>query len=187
MTHKKTFLKGIAISIFMLCCSLYSAAEKPTKIYMFGFAASFNDSTVYFTDIQTIDSAYLYGKGKILGGRDNYSYQLRNYMQEHGFANATCVTSFSKTHKDIEKKYVNMKKKYAQKNKYTVKYITSQNFSFYSVKPNSYYEEEQQNIKKAEKPRHKDKRPDNGGQPPMGAGQRNGDMGGRMPMPGGGF
>lgn len=36
--------------------SLYAAGKK-TRVYVYGFAASFNDSIVYFTDIQTLDSA----------------------------------------------------------------------------------------------------------------------------------
>ena len=41
------------------------AALKPKTIYVYGFAASFNDSTVYFTDIQQVDSAYIDSKTKI--------------------------------------------------------------------------------------------------------------------------
>ena len=50
------------------------------KVYAIGFAASFNDSIVYFTDIQEIDSAWINDKNKFLIGRDNYSYQLKNYF-----------------------------------------------------------------------------------------------------------
>lgn len=31
----------------------------PTKVYMFGFSASFNDSLVYITDIQAVDSVMI--------------------------------------------------------------------------------------------------------------------------------
>ena len=34
--------------------SLYAAGKK-TRVYVYGFAASFNDSIVYFTDIQPLD------------------------------------------------------------------------------------------------------------------------------------
>ena len=50
------------------------------KLYAFGFSASFNDSIVYFTDIQEIDSAWINEKTKFLISRDNYSYQLKNYF-----------------------------------------------------------------------------------------------------------
>ena len=57
--------------------TLYAAGKK-TRVYVYGFAASFNDSIVYFTDIQTLDSATIASKSGFLYGRDNYSYQLRD-------------------------------------------------------------------------------------------------------------
>jgi hypothetical protein len=41
---------------------------------------------------------------------------------------------FGKNHADAEKKYVRMKKKYVQGGRYTVKYLSTQDFSFSVVK-----------------------------------------------------
>ena len=61
------------------------------KAYMFGFAASFTDSIVFFTDIQEVDSVWLTPK-KYLAGKSNYSYQLRNFCTDSlGFKNRTVV------------------------------------------------------------------------------------------------
>ena len=93
----------------MLIPALTFAVQKHTPGYICGFATSFNDSTVYFTDIQYMDSTYTDSKTGFLYSRDNYSYQLRGHMQKNGVANPTCITFFSKKRKDVEKKYAALK------------------------------------------------------------------------------
>ena len=113
--------------------TLYAAGKK-TRVYVYGFAAAFNDSLVYFTDIQTLDSATIASKSGFLYGRDNYSYQLRDYLKGHGCATPTCITTFSVKRKDIEKKYVSLKKKYAN-GKYIVKHVTPSEFAYTVISP----------------------------------------------------
>lgn len=124
--------------IFTLILALVAigtqAATKPAKVFMFGFAASFNDSTVYFTDIQEVDSAYIDTKTKFLYSRQNYSYQLRDYLEAQGFKTPTCVTSFALTRKDIEKKYAEMRKKYDDTSKFIVKEVKAPWFEFGAIK-----------------------------------------------------
>lgn len=110
------------------------AADKPTKVYMFGFAASFNDSTVCFTDIQEVDSAYIDSKTKFLYSRENYSYQLRDYLEQQSFNTPTCVTVFALKRKDIEKKYARMRRKYTDNGNYIVKEVSSPDFVYQAVK-----------------------------------------------------
>lgn len=109
------------------------SAMKPAKVYMYGFAASFNDSTVCFTDIQQVDSAYLDSKTKFLYSRDNYSYQLKEYLKGQGFASPTCVTVFATDRKKLDKQLTRMRKKYAN-GKFIVKDIKSSDFSYEAIK-----------------------------------------------------
>ena len=118
----------------LLVAMCVQAAGKRTRVYVYGFAASFNDSTVYFTDIQTLDSATVAARTHFLYGRDNYSYQLRDYLKTQGCSTPTCVTAFALKRKDIEKKYMAMKKKYAN-GKYTVKHIAPTDFSYMVIMP----------------------------------------------------
>ena len=52
--------KQVVLSVIMILCAgaAYGGDFLPTKVYMFGFAASFNDSTVYFTDVQQLEGAW---------------------------------------------------------------------------------------------------------------------------------
>lgn len=150
-----------------------TASAKPIispKGYMFGFVANFSDSVVYFTDIQTIDSVWYDHKTKFLMGRSNYSNQLREY-----FANTlnqthrTCIVIFALTRKEIEKKYLKLKKQYTGKyaGKYDVRVLNENEFRFSPV--NIALEEgiEQPEGKPSKKDKKKDgKRPPRDGKMP---------------------
>ena len=113
-----------------------SAKDKEvSKVYMFGCAASFNASTIYITDIQEIKGAYVAERTKFLVNRDEYSYQLRNYLQGQGNAFPTCITSYAYDRKTIEKKFAKIKKRYIDKNKgrYIIVNISKEQFTYQPV------------------------------------------------------
>ena len=103
------FIRQITLIVALMATLAYipSFAQNRVvpKAYMFGFAASFNDSIVFFTDIQEVDSVWVMPKKKILAGRSNYSYQLRNFCADNlGLKNRIVVVVSSLKRKDIEKK-----------------------------------------------------------------------------------
>lgn len=109
---------------------------KVPQAYMFGFVASFNDSTVYFTNIQQVDSVWVTKKKQFLAGRNQYSNQLREYFaQQRNMPNRTCVVVANVDRKKLEKKYIKMKNKYLVKSKkpYDVRNISENDFKFEAV------------------------------------------------------
>ncbi len=132
-------IRNMALAILLLAAAPQAATAQNIlvpKAYMFGFAASFNDSTVFFTDIQQVDSVWVTKKKGFLAGRSNYSYQLRNYCeQKMDLPKRTCVVVSSLKRKDVEKKYKKMMKKYIGKKakSYDVRYIPSSDFKFEPV------------------------------------------------------
>lgn len=127
-------LKKTILTVAALCLTLGAWAElRPKTVYVYGFAASFNDSTVYFTDIQQVDSAYIDSKTKFLYSRENYSYQLRDYLERLGFSNATCTTSFATTRKAAEKKYLALRKKYLEGGNYNIHYLKAPDFVYQAI------------------------------------------------------
>lgn len=168
-TEKEMKITKIALASIALACfsSLSASAENEVKTaYIFGFASSFNDSTVYFTDVQKVDSAYFTRKNKFLVSRENYSYQLRDYLEQKGAGNRTCIVMFDFNQKKAEKKWNKLYARYVQKPKakkakngqqmndapspYQVKTINSTDFHFSSVQPND-EEVEEVKVKKAKK------------------------------------
>ena len=70
-----------AIAATLLIAVSMQAKDEMKRIYIFGFASSFNDSIVCFTDVQAVDSAWLNSKNHFLVSREYYSYQLRDYLE----------------------------------------------------------------------------------------------------------
>ena len=63
------FYKQFILTLILLVSCLATTAKTgsiPAKVYMFGFAASFNDSTVYFTEIQEIDVFLVNNKNSLM-------------------------------------------------------------------------------------------------------------------------
>lgn len=122
--------------VFAVSASQHVYAKlKQAPVYVYGFAASFNDSTVYFTDIQTVESAWLYEKTNFLYARDTYSYQLRDYLKQENVAYPTCITAFATTKKKAEKHFLKLRKKYLNKGNYNIKYLNSSEFKYTPVAP----------------------------------------------------
>ena len=51
----KVFKIALALAIVAISSLAAQAKVEPTTAYMFGFASSFNDSTVYITSVQKVD------------------------------------------------------------------------------------------------------------------------------------
>lgn len=127
--------KYIATMATIILPTIAYATNKKECIFAYGIATSFNDSTVYITDIQQIDDAWVDTKSGFLYSRDNYSYQLRDYLKRNGEAHPTCVIMYGKKRKDVEKKYIAIKKRYATKGKYDIKYLTNNDFAYSPIIP----------------------------------------------------
>ncbi len=187
----KTNCKYLLLSLtLMLTLSVANAIEKPTKLYIYGFSASFNDSTVYLTDIMEVDSAWTDSKTKFLYSRDSYSYQLKSYLQGQGVDTPTCIVSFDKSRKKAEKKYLKLQRKYTDKKKgnYVVKYIAANDFKFEAVSAaDDALANTAQNKKaaKAEKKQIKEKMKGEKGMKPGREGRPNGAPNGGPGGPGG--
>lgn len=127
----------IGIIIFALtatwCINSSAKNKRMPKIYVFGIAASFNDSIVHFTNVQEVDSVWVNDKNKFLLNRSDYSYQLKNYLETQGLSRRTCIVSYALKRKDAEKKYMKMRNKYVKRGSFDIRYIDSKDFKFIPV------------------------------------------------------
>ena len=100
----------IALALAIAAISSFTAHAKndPTTAYMFGFASSFSDSTVYMTSVQRVDSVYLTHKKLFLDNRENYSLQLKEYLESIGAPKRTCIVIFDRNFKKAEKKWTKL-------------------------------------------------------------------------------
>lgn len=102
--------------------------EKP--VYAFGVAASFNDSVVYYTEIQVLDSVGL-DKTGFLPKRDLYAYQMKNYLEYNlSKPDYTCMVYFSESKKKLEKEAVKVKSKYKKGSGLVLQAVDPNAFTF---------------------------------------------------------
>jgi len=117
--------------------------KSPHTMYLFGMAASFNDSTVCITPVEQVKGAWVSKKSKFLLGREEYSYQLRQYLADSmAMSHRTCITFFGKKKAKMEKQRQKMlalytvgkkKNKKAARPPYHVVELDSTDFHFRAV------------------------------------------------------
>jgi len=186
---RKLFFLMVAV---MLTLSLSAKKNKSNDlskvaaVYMYGLSSSFNDSTVYLTDIQIVDSAYQTGK-HFLGGLREYRGQMDNYFTAKMGERRTNTVFFKWDRKKAEKAYLKLRKRY-NKAKIELKPLPEGEMKFKAtiIPSDEKFEQDAEKSKKT-----KDKRPpmdgQKGGRPPMGGapGGMNGGPGGMNGGPGG--
>lgn len=123
--------------MFLASASNVSAAEKcEPELYMFGYAFSFNDSTLYITPIQKVENVWVQQRNGFVIERETYSRQLQSYFEKDGIKDMTCGISFSKKEKKIIKKFNKLKERYIKKVKHIrVINLSEGDFAFTTVVP----------------------------------------------------
>lgn len=138
-------LKYITLTLFLTAFSAAGVQAKPVKaqLYLFGFSASFKDSVVYVTEIQELKDAWIDNKTEFLLGRDNYSYQLKEYLTEHiQQPDRVCMVFYATSKAKAEKQLAKLKRKYTPSEKkkkkkswkpYDIRMLSSSDFQFSTV------------------------------------------------------
>ena len=123
------------ILLLVVALTALGASAKPIKtnqVYMFGFSASFKDSIIYVTDIQNIPGAWIESKNKFLLLRDEYSRQMKDYLEEKlQQEKRVCVVFYYLKKKKAEKEFLKLMKKY--KKGYEVRYVNEKDFKFEAI------------------------------------------------------
>lgn len=166
----------IALALAIAAISSFTAHAKndPTTAYMFGFASSFSDSTVYMTSVQRVDSVYLTHKKLFLDNRENYSLQLKEYLEKIGEPKRTCIVIFDRNFKKAEKKWTKLHDRYTKQAKakrlkngekpkdlptpWQMKNIDESKFMFKAVEPSDMEEPKTKAEKKEAKAQLKQKK-----------------------------
>ena len=81
-------------------------SESAQTVYLYALSASFNDSIVYITDIQTVEGAYI-EKKHILGGLRQYVQQMDRYFKEKGVADRINTVFFKTKNTNDNALYTN--------------------------------------------------------------------------------
>ncbi|MBQ8464352.1 MAG: hypothetical protein IJ544_09600 [Prevotella sp.] len=139
----------ILMMAVMLGVGMTAEAKKTMvpKMYMFGIAASFNDSIVYFTNVQEVDSAWIESKNNFLLDRHVYSAQLREYLANQlQMPYRTCIVYYNTNRTKLEKKFIKVRSLYMQQKKkqprqYDLRYVENDAFQFKALDASYYIDE----------------------------------------------
>ena len=148
MIFKKQLIAATLCAAAMLPAPATAKHVVVPKVYMFGFSASFNDTIVHFTEIQTVENVWMDNKTHFLLGRENYSNMLRDYLAQQQMPQRTCIVIFDENLKKLQKKFLKMKKLYTKargkkvKNHNDVRTIATDDFKFKAIDM-GYNEEEE--------------------------------------------
>ena len=116
--------------VLALCSAFTLKGGKGKTVYIAGVSASFTDSLVYFTEIQSLDSVQL-DAHKMLPERGQYSYQLKNFLEgTEGLANRTCFVYFSDNKSKLQKEMNKIRDKYKKNKAVFVRDISNNAFKF---------------------------------------------------------
>ena len=136
------------MAVMALGMSTTTSAKKVQvpKMYIFGFAASFNDTIVHFTQVQELDSAWIDSKNKFMQTRELYSYQFRDFLtNKKQMPRRTCVVFANKNRKKVEKKLLKFKQLYMQskdnRQHFDVRFVDDQEFHFSTINLNDFYDD----------------------------------------------
>ena len=129
-------MKSITYTLLLVVAlTALGASAKPLKtnqVYMFGFSASFKDSVIYVTDIQNVPGTWVESKNKFLLLRDEYSRQMKDYLEEKlQQEKRVCVVFYYLKKKKAEKEFLKLMKKY--KKGYEVRHVNEKDFKFEAI------------------------------------------------------
>ena len=123
---KNIKILGALLLVFIMCSAFSMKKKDDKQVYIAGVSASFKESLVYFTDIQLVDSVIL-DKNKMLPQRQQYSYQLKTYLESKlGQSNRTCFIYFDSNKTKLEKSIKKMKDKYQKSGKSIIRQVDSE-------------------------------------------------------------
>ena len=140
---KRKFIRNLLLALaLLLTASVYAEkAPKQQRIYIFGVATSFTDSTAYMTEVQALDSAYI-GNHGFLTYRTLYSVQLQNLMETIGKPDMTCCVIYALNEKKAIKLFDKVRKRYTKDGNTQMLVLDKATFTF---RPEEYITEDEDN------------------------------------------
>ncbi|MBR5803918.1 MAG: hypothetical protein IKY31_06255 [Bacteroidaceae bacterium] len=132
--------KHFVLMLCLMLCgvgALNAKGDKDEKVpevktvYLFGVAASFNDTIVHITDIQEFQGVGIVNDDGFLIGRSIYSSQLKNYVENFkNLPHRTCTIFFSEKKSDLEKTYSKLTQLYDANKSLSLNVVKKEFFSF---------------------------------------------------------
>ena len=132
MSKGKYIVLGLAVLLFSSFMAPDGGKKKDNsqRVYVFGVSRNFNDSILYITDIQSLDSVVI-RDDEAIEGYEDYALQLRAHMEmKLGDKDQTTAFYYSPKMAKLEKRRNKMQKRWLNSKKLTILPITKDEFRF---------------------------------------------------------
>lgn len=134
----KTFLHLVLLALILLPASAQARKDKGTTdgaVYIFGVGTGFSDSTVYISDLQTLDTARIEPRTGFLNRMPEYAEQYRAALQTAYPGLITCAVFYAEDRKAAEKKHAKLLRHYAKQRGTRTVEVGRDKFSFTTLTP----------------------------------------------------
>lgn len=124
------FIGLLSVLLFSSFTAPKEKSDEIKRVYLYGVSHDFNDSVVYMTDIQCLDSMTIKADGS-LQNHSSLSLQMKYFLEgmlQKG--NQTCAVIYSDDKRKLEKRYVKMRKRYQSDNHKVLMKLNSESFTF---------------------------------------------------------
>lgn len=123
LIHMKKIFVVLFFAVFS-SVSVQAQKDNDDVVYVWGASISFNDTIVYFTEIQPLKGVKLEKGTGFLPNRQFYSYELKDYMNfKEDMPGRTSVILFSEKKSTLQKREAKIKKRLVEKEGKTVRYL----------------------------------------------------------------
>lgn len=122
-----------------LALSTHAAGGKTGETYFLGVAQSFQDSTIYLTDVVALTGIAYDKKTKSPLNIEMYTDQLSKYISGEGHKGYICTTYTARDRKHIEKIYLKLKKRTIARHAMRIVPLSPSEFSYQAVDPTTIY------------------------------------------------
>lgn len=120
------------LAMGMMCAGVSGYARKDkgnSGVYIVGVSDSFSDSTVYITNVQSLDFVNLKSGTDFLPMCSSFSYQLKNYFEtKKNMPNRLCAVLFNLRRDKLEREINKVKKNYLAQKGYKVEQLSDFQF-----------------------------------------------------------
>lgn len=130
MIHKTiiVFLLGLIVGI--QTAQADKETTKSKKMYFFGIAKNYTDSTACLTDICPIENVAIDKQTNGVANLELYTEQYSNFLKQKGKDGYICATFFSDKYKEIEKIFLKQRKKLERSKGLKLDVISGSDFKF---------------------------------------------------------
>lgn len=103
-------ISAILIILFTFCTNMQAGNRRSETVYAFAYGTCFNNSVIYLSTVEKLDSANIDPKTKFLTDRKFYANNFKYFLDNQYKGIHTCAIFFNKNKEKLEKTYIKLRR-----------------------------------------------------------------------------